>query len=225
MDGAREVFTKVIDEMPFDTALWCNFATTYLHEKKYEEALPYCEKALKLDPAFKGSYLSAGMCFSGLGLQEDALQLYNQALWVIPDDYDIWYNKAYTLMEVRRIPEAIAGFDHVLRVHPHDARSFINRRDLLKTCTFKGQCTLYSCEEGKMIPQIGYIYAYEETCFVTLAIDEVNKQDLDEYDPDLVEYYDRNDDREYGVTKKSDPRYRTRGLVHFTPEGVMAHGQ
>lgn len=41
-----------------------------------------------------------------------------------------------------------------------------------------------------MIPQIGDIYTYEGTCFITLAMDDVNEQDLEEYDPDLVEKYD-----------------------------------
>ncbi|KAF5092044.1 Tetratricopeptide repeat protein [anaerobic digester metagenome] len=226
MDEAREVFRNAIDEMPFDAALWCNYATTYLHEEKYAEALPYFEKAIELDPVFNGPYLSAGMCLTGLGLQEDALRLYDQALKVIPDDYEIWYNKAHTLMEMGRIPEAIAGYDYVLRIHPLDAGAFINRRELLKSCTFKGQCTLYSFEEGQMIPQIGYIYTYDGTCFITLAMDDVNEQDLEEYDPDLVESYDRpDDDGEYEVIKKGDPRYEARTLVYFTPDGVMGHGQ
>jgi hypothetical protein len=41
-----------------------------------------------------------------------------------------------------------------------------------------------------MIPQIGDIYTYEGTCFITPAMDDVNEQDLEEYDPDLVEKYD-----------------------------------
>ena len=125
-------------------------------------------------------------------------------------------------MEMGRIPEAIAGYDYVLRIHPLDAGSFINRRELLKSCTFKGQCNLYSFEEGQMIPQIGYIYTF------TIAMDEVNEQNLEEYDPDLVEKYDgldSDDDDEVEVIKKEDPRYRTRTLVYFTPEGLIAHGQ
>ena len=81
---------------------------------------------------------------------------------------------------------------------------------------------------GQMIPQIGYIYTFEGTCFITIAMDEVNEQNLEEYDPDLVEKYDgldSDDDDEVEVIKKEDPRYRTRTLVYFTPEGVMAHGQ
>ena len=31
-----------------------------------------------------------------------------------------------------------------------------------------------------MIPQIGYIYTYEGTCCITLAMDDVNEQDLEE---------------------------------------------
>ena len=40
MDEAREVFRHTIDEMPFDAAVWCNYATTFLPEEKYAEALP-----------------------------------------------------------------------------------------------------------------------------------------------------------------------------------------
>ena len=62
-----------------------------------------------------------------------------------------------------------------------------------------------------MIPQIGYIYTYEGTCFITLAMDDVNEQDLEEYNPDLVESYDRpEDDGEFEVIKKGDPRYENR---------------
>lgn len=131
-------------------------------------------------------------------------------------------------MEMGRIPEAIAGYDYVLRIHPLDAGSFINRRESLKSCTYKGQCTFYSFEEGQMIPQIGYIYTYEGTCFITLAMDDVNEQDLEEYDSDEVGKYDgpdSGDDGEFEVIKKDDPRYVTMELVYFTPDGMMAHGQ
>lgn len=57
-------------------------------------------------------------------------------------------------------------------------------------------------------------------------MDDVNEQDLEEYNPDLVENYDRpDDDGEFEVIKKSYPRYETRTLVYFTRDGVMAHGQ
>lgn len=39
-DEAREIFRKAIDEIPFDAALWCKYATIFLNEEKYGEAFP-----------------------------------------------------------------------------------------------------------------------------------------------------------------------------------------
>ncbi|HOW05831.1 tetratricopeptide repeat protein [Methanospirillum hungatei] len=226
MEEARAVFRDVIDDVPDDASVWCNYATTYLNEEDYVAALPYFEKAIELDPAFHGPYLSAGICLTALGFHEDALRLYDRALQVIPDNHEIWYNKAYTLMELGRVPEAIAGFDHVLKLHPLDAGAYINRRELLKSCTFKGQCVVYTCEEGQMNRVTAYVYSHEGLCFMTFVVDEVDDEDLVEYDPDEVEMYDGpDDDGEVEGIEKDDPRYETRSLVYFTPDGVMAHGQ
>ena len=61
-------------------------------------------------------------------------------------------------MEMGRIPEAIAGYDYVLRIHPLNAGLFINRRELLKSCTFKGQCTLYSYRGTDDSTDRGYLH-------------------------------------------------------------------
>ncbi|NLV28472.1 MAG: tetratricopeptide repeat protein [Methanomicrobiales archaeon] len=97
MDEARKVFQLVIDETPDDAAAWCNYATTYFHEEKHAKALPYFKKAIDLDPAFHGPYLSAGSCLTTMGLDMDAIRLYDQALKIIPDDYEIWYNPNYAI--------------------------------------------------------------------------------------------------------------------------------
>jgi len=39
-DETREIFRNATDETPFDAALWCKYATIFLNEEKYGEALP-----------------------------------------------------------------------------------------------------------------------------------------------------------------------------------------
>ena len=46
-------------------------------------------------------------------------------------------------MEMERIPEAIAGFDYVLRIHPLDAWVLINRRELLQSCASEAMLSLF----------------------------------------------------------------------------------
>ena len=226
MEEARAIFKDILNDMPDDAVLWCNYGTTYLHEENYMAALPYFEQATELDPTFHGPYLSAGICLTALGLHEDALRLYDRALQVIPNHLEIWYNKAYTLMEMGRVPEAIAGFDYVLRYRPVDAGAYLNRRELLKSCTFMGECVVYSCEEGQMNRETAYLYSYDGMSFLTPVMDEVDEQDLEEYDPDLVENYEQPFDEEvFEVIKSGNPRFITRNIVYFTPEGVMAHGK
>ena len=141
------------------------------------------------------------MCLTGLGFHEDAIRLYDQALKIMPDDHEIWFNKGFTLMEINRIPESIATYDHVLELRPLDAGAFLNRRELLKACSYKGQCTLYSYRWADGLG-IGYIYTWKGTCFITLAVDDVDENDLEDYDPDEVGKYDRperDDDGEFEV--------------------------
>jgi len=67
----------------------------------------------------------------------------------MPDCADLWHNIAQTLMEQGRIPEAVATGDHVLKLWPLDAGVFMSRRELLKDCIYKGECSAYSFEEGQ----------------------------------------------------------------------------
>lgn len=226
MHEARQVFLQVIDEDPDNASAWCNYGTTFLHEERYAEALPYYKRAILLDPLYNGPYLSTGMCLTALGFFEDAIRLYDLALNAIPDDHEIWYNKAYTLMEIGRIPEAIAGYDHVLKIHPLDAGAYINRRELLKSCTFKRQCVTYVCEQGQMILQTSFVYEYDGIWFMTPAMDDLDEKDLVEYDPDETQEYEKKESDDFSdLIKKKDPRYWTQTLVYFTPEGVLAHGR
>jgi len=59
-----------------------------------------------------------GYLLNEKGLYEEAVQAFNTALELEPNNADIWYNKGYALNELRRFEEAIHSFDKVLQIDP-----------------------------------------------------------------------------------------------------------
>ena len=48
--------------------------------KEYEKAIEYCQKAIRIDPAFAVAWSNLGACHDGLGNYGKALECYQKAV-------------------------------------------------------------------------------------------------------------------------------------------------
>ena len=62
-------------------------------------------------------YVERGDLFDRLGKYEDAIIAYDNALDIVPDDADVLYDKAETLVKLGRVPEATQCFDTATQMY------------------------------------------------------------------------------------------------------------
>ncbi|MGB9176732.1 MAG: tetratricopeptide repeat protein [Methanoregula sp.] len=62
-------------------------------------------------------YVEQGNLLDGQGKFEKAVDAYDRALEIVPDDADALYDKGETLVKLGRVPEAMKCFDTATRMY------------------------------------------------------------------------------------------------------------
>jgi tetratricopeptide (TPR) repeat protein len=89
-----------------------------LQAKQYDHAVEWFAGAIRQDP--KPEYLSSlGTALRHLGRREQALNAFDKAVQLKPDDADLWKNLGSVLVELERPADALLSFQHALKL---DAR-------------------------------------------------------------------------------------------------------
>ena len=88
-----------------------------LHAKRYDAAIEWACRASREDPA--ADYLpNLGAALEAQGLAEQALQAFDKAVQIRPDDAELRARLAHALVLLQRPAEAIPGFQHALALDP-----------------------------------------------------------------------------------------------------------
>lgn len=83
--------------------------------------------AARYRPADAYSHALHATALGFLGRHQEALEAYDRALALTPDDFDLLYQSASILQELDRVPEAIERFTHAIALRPYDPSARFNR--------------------------------------------------------------------------------------------------
>ena len=87
------------------------------HAKQYDHAVEWISRAVRRQP--KTDYLtSLGSTLLQQGRREDAVNVFDKAVQLKPDDADLWRNLGDALTEANRSDDAILSFQHALKLNP-----------------------------------------------------------------------------------------------------------
>jgi Flp pilus assembly protein TadD len=97
-------------------------------EGKYEEAIPYFDKAIEIDPSHAAAWHDRGVCLRELGRDAEALKNFVKAVELAPDNEEFLYSSADMLKRIgilqaqqTYIDAAFQAFSRVVEVNPnHD---------------------------------------------------------------------------------------------------------
>lgn len=88
--------------------------------QRWDEAIGYLQKAVKLNPRLEGAYVELGYAFyRKLDFEREA-EAYKAVLKINPDNVDALYSLAWTLESHGKYPEAISYYEKALSVDPKD---------------------------------------------------------------------------------------------------------
>lgn len=101
----------------FDRAL-----TVIVTERKYEEGIAHCNKALALDPNYAEAWNRRGYAYSLLENYQQAIDDYNKAIQLSPGLAKAYHNRAMAYYFLKKYAEAIPDFQKTLSLDPGMAR-------------------------------------------------------------------------------------------------------
>jgi tetratricopeptide (TPR) repeat protein len=92
-----------------------------------EEAVPYFQKVLEINPDNYEVWHKLGVALGNLGRYEEAIDSYDQAIKIKPDYDETWNNRGVALFNSGRYEEAIASYDRAVKIKPDKHETWYNR--------------------------------------------------------------------------------------------------
>ncbi len=84
---------------------------------QHDHAVEWLSRAIRKEP--RTDYLATlGITLKQMGRGEEALQVFDKAVQLKPDDAELWRHLANMLLALDRSADALLGYQHVLRLNP-----------------------------------------------------------------------------------------------------------
>jgi len=148
-----------------------------LNSKSYDQAVDFLSRAIRSDP--KPLYLATlGTALLSAGRREEAIQVFDKAVQLAPNDADHWRNLGLALAEVGRAGEAILSFLQALQLDPRRFDAAHKAGLLL--------CEAERCEEA--IVCFDHCEQLQADHFGTLYMRGLARQKLRRFEAALADY-------------------------------------
>lgn len=98
-----------------------NLAGVYFEQKRWDEGVDVCEKAISRNPDYVNIYIHRGNLLTALERHQEALEAYSMAEELSPKDPLVLFNKAHALSSLDRLEEAVSYYERLLEKKPDDA--------------------------------------------------------------------------------------------------------
>ena len=82
-------------------------------------------EALKLDTSFAYAYNERGIAYSNSGQNRKAIPDYDKVIELLPDFFEVYYNKGLSCELLDRFPEAVAAYRKFVEIAPKRYREHI----------------------------------------------------------------------------------------------------
>jgi len=90
-----------------------------LHTKQYDAAVEWLARAIRQAP--KPEYISSlGTTLQQQGRHDEALNAFDKALQIKPEDPELWVNLGNSLIDMKRPAEAVLAYQRALELDPHN---------------------------------------------------------------------------------------------------------
>lgn len=92
-DLAEVVWSRLVDTLPDEPAVWSNRGNVRVSQNKISEAIRDYNRAISLDPLQPDAYLNRGAAYEAIGNWQEAIDDYNRVLKLSPDDPAAYNNR------------------------------------------------------------------------------------------------------------------------------------
>jgi len=130
-DEGIQNLEKVLDNDPDNISALKNVSVGYYSIGSCEKAIIYLDKILQLNPTSEILF-SKGRCLDSIGLPNDAILLYDEALmkhddWNVQFKKHVLLEKGNSLVKLERYNEAAKYYDKILQIDPDYKSALLNK--------------------------------------------------------------------------------------------------
>lgn len=116
--SAETYWTKLLERLPQEAAIWSNRGNARVSQRKLEEAIADYEQAIQLAPDAPDPYLNRGAALEGLGRWQEAIADYNHVLELDPNDPAAYNNRGNAEAGQGNWDQAIADYRRAADMAP-----------------------------------------------------------------------------------------------------------
>lgn len=122
------LWSDVVKKSPEKARPYNNLGRAYLANKTFQQAVPFLEEALRLNPYFSYAHYNLGIAYQGTGLCEKAIPEYQKALYGTRQPYfaDIHNNMGVCYFTEGRTDRAIEEFKQSIEINPYFSDAYFN---------------------------------------------------------------------------------------------------
>jgi predicted O-linked N-acetylglucosamine transferase (SPINDLY family) len=124
---AERSFRQLLRKEPRHPAALNLLAAILLAQKKFAEAEPLLQSALKVNATSDATFYNYGLVLKALHRPDEALQRLTEALALNPGNAESWNSRGAVLNDLRDYNQAIADFDRSIALDPRYAAAFFNK--------------------------------------------------------------------------------------------------
>ena len=124
---AERCFRQVLRKEPRHLVALNVLAVVLLTLRRYSEAEPYLQAALKINSSSDATFYNYGLVLKALGRPDEALRRFTEALAINPANAETWNSRGTVFNELRDHSAAIADFDNALSRNPAYPAAIFNK--------------------------------------------------------------------------------------------------
>jgi len=105
--------------------LLVNKAYSLYNMGRFEDAIKYCDEAIKINPNDAVAWSIKGICLNFLHCYEEALACCEKAISLDPNNASAWYNKASSEEALGRKEDAIKSYNKFISLAPEGYAMYV----------------------------------------------------------------------------------------------------
>lgn len=117
---------NIIENSPGKARAYNNYGVAIAEQKRYEEAIPFFRKAIKLDRMYPDPWSNGSVCYSCIGKLDIAIDLLRKAISINPLYPEFYNNLSSYLLQKGEFPEVKRLAQEAIRLRPYYGKAYFN---------------------------------------------------------------------------------------------------
>ncbi len=124
--SGEEFWFSIVQASPKKARAFNNYAVAMAEKAKYQEAIPYLKKAIKIDGHYPDAWNNISVCYQHLGKTDLAMDAMKEAIKINPSYAEFYNNLASYALTKSDFENSIAYAQQAIALRPYYGKAFFN---------------------------------------------------------------------------------------------------